>query len=35
MLQIPEHTNNIDVDLAWESLLQCYDDAVPVYLKLL
>ena len=28
MLQRFEQTYNIDVDLAWESWLQCYDDAV-------
>ena len=37
MLHRLEQTNNKDVDLAWESWLQYYDDAVEayVYLKLL
>ena len=37
MLHRLEQTYNKDVDLAWESWLQYYDDAVEtyVYLKLL
>ena len=34
MIHRLEQTNNKDVDLAWESWLQYYDDAVEAYVYL-